>query len=342
MGRKTKRNSITSSEKTKLINPFNMQLRDDFLAYLRSVQRSPQTINAYANDLLIIFTYILERANNKKFTDLTKRELVAFQNWLINENDNSPARVRRLKATISSLSNYITNILDDEEEFKTFKPIVKKIESPVNQPVREKLVLSDEQLEKLFTHLTETKQFKEACMLALAAYSGRRKSELVLFKVSHFDDENIVLGSLYKTPEKIKTKGRGNGKYIHCYTLSKKFKPYLDLWLEDRQAKGIESDWLFPLDSDMTQHMKADTLNSWAVRFSKVLGVDFYWHSLRHFFTTDLIRSGLPDRVIQDIVGWTSADMVKVYTDLDTEEQIGMYFKDGEITAPANNGFGQN
>lgn len=341
MGRNTQQNSITSDEKTKLINPFNMQLREDFLAYLRSVQRSPQTIRAYASDLLIIFTYILERAGNKKFTELTKRELVAFQNWLIHENNNSPARVRRLKATISSLSNYITNILDDEDEFKNFKPIVKKIESPVNQPVREKLVLSDEQLDGLFSYLLDTKQFREACMLALAAYSGRRKSELVLFKVHYFDDENIVLGSLYKTPEKIKTKGRGNGKFIHCYTLSKKFKPYLDLWLADRKEKGIESEWLFPLEDDYDQHMKADTLNSWAVRFSKILGVDFYWHSLRHFFTTDLIRSGLPDRVIQDIVGWTSADMVKVYTDLDTEEQIGMYFHDGEIVTPTNNGFGQ-
>jgi len=31
-------------------------------------------------------------------------------------------------------------------------------------------------------------------------------------------------------------------------------------------------------------------------------------------------------------VGWTSADMVRVYTDIESEEQIGMWFKDGEIT----------
>lgn len=35
-----------------------------------------------------------------------------------------------------------------------------------------------------------------------------------------------MYGSLYKTPEKIKTKGRGSrGKLLTAYTLSKPFKP---------------------------------------------------------------------------------------------------------------------
>ena len=66
-------------------------------------------------------------------------------------------------------------------------------------------------------------------------------------KVSYFDDSNIVYGSLYKTPEKIKTKGRGSrGKQLTCYTLAKPFKPYLDLWLNYRKEHGIDSEWLLP------------------------------------------------------------------------------------------------
>ncbi len=65
-------------------------------------------------------------------------------------------------------------------------------------------------------------------------------------------------------------------------------------------------------------------------------GVDFYWNALRHYFTTNLARAGLPDGVIQEIIGWESSDMVKVYKDMSTEEQLAQYFDDdGEIRKDA-------
>lgn len=332
MARKTKMNDLTSPELVAQVNPENIRLKKDFLDYLRSVQRSPGTIKGYDNDLDIFFVYCMRNLGNKNFSEVTKRDLVSFQNWLINENCNSPSRVRRIKASISSLSNYIEAILDDEEEFKGFRSIVRKIESPVNQPVREKTVLSEEQLDNLLQVLTENKQYEKACMLALAICSGRRKSELVRFKVGDFKDENLVCGgALYKTSETIKTKGFGLGKYIYCYTLAKKFKPYFDNWMQYRAENGIESIWLFPLKENPDEQLKPETLNSWAITFSNILGVDFYWHSLRHYFTTSLARSGLPDGVIQEIIGWTSADMVRIYKDLTTEEQLEQYFDENGI-----------
>ena len=333
MPRKTRQNSITSDEKTALINKSNMRLRDDFLTYLKSVQRSEKTIYGYANDLLIAMTYILDHADNKNFAKLTKRDIAALQNWLINENGNSPSRVRRIKAAMSSLSNYISNILDDEDEFKDFRPIVNKIENPAMQVVRKKTVWSDSELEDLLGKLSETGQHKKACVLALAMCSGRRKSELCRFRVDDFADANIVCGgALYKTGEKIQTKGFGLGKYIHCYTLAKKFKPYFDAWMCERNGLGIQSEWLFPDVNDTSKQINPNTLNGWANLFSDMTGVDFYWHSLRHYFTTQLARAGLPDGVIQQILGWDSADMVGVYKDMSTEEQLAQFFdEDGEI-----------
>lgn len=331
MPRKTQMNKLTSPELISQINPQNLRLKADFLDYLRSIQRSPGTIRGYDNDLNIFFVYCMGNLNNKNFSQITKRDIVAFQNWLINKNGNSPSRVRRIKASISSLSGFVESILDDEEEFKNFRSIVRKIESPVNQPVRDKTVLSEEQLQSLLDKLTEEGKYGKACMLALAMFSGRRKSELVRFRVDDFKDENLVCGgALYKTSETMKTKGFGLGKYIYCYTLAKDFKPYLDRWLAQREKDGIESEWLFPNKEDPTQQMSPDTLNSWAISFSRVLNVDFYWHCLRHAFCTRLVRAGLPENVIQEIIGWSSADMVRVYTDIDSEEQIGMWFSENK------------
>ena len=341
MSRKTKMNSITSPELVSEINPENIRLKDDFLEYLQSVQRSPGTISGYSNDLDIFFVWVLKNARNKFFVDISKRDLVAFQNWLINENQNSPSRVRRIKAAISSLSNFVEAILDDEPEFRGFRSIVRKIENPALQPVREKTVWDDEELEALLSKLVEKKQFDKACYLALAMYSGRRKAELCRFKVSDFDDDKLVCdGALYKSSP-IKTKGRGGGKYIPCYTLAKKFKPYLDMWLKERELSGIKSEWLFPSKDDPDQQMGISTVNSWAETFTRLSGKNFYAHSLRHYFTTSLARAGIPDGVIQSIVAWESSDMVRLYTDIDADEQIGMYFSNGDISVPAKKGFSE-
>ena len=329
MPRKTKMNSITSPELIKNISAENTRIREDYLSYLKSTQKSNGTIYCYENDLNIFFVWNLQFNNNKSFIKISKRDIVSFQNWLINENGNSPARVRRIKATLSSLSNFLESICDDE--YPDFKNIIHKVESPIAQPTREKTVLTNEQLEKLLDYLVENKKYEKACMLALAMCSGRRKAELVRFKTSYFDDENIIYGSLYKTPEMIKTKGRGNGKYLYCYTLSQKFKPYLEMWIDERKRLGIDSEWLFPQSENQKEHLKPATLNSWANTFTKFLDVDFYWHCLRHYFTTSLVRSGLPDSVIQDIIGWSSADMLRLYTDIPVDEQLGRYFDENGI-----------
>lgn len=329
MPRKTKQNSITSPELLEQINPENKRLMEDYLTYLESVQRSPKTIKSYKNDLEIFFTYDLQHLDNKFFVNVTKRDIVSYQNWLMNENKNSPARIRRLKSTLSSLGNFIENILDDE--YKDFRSIVKKIENPVNQPTREKTVLTDEQCQTILDNLVERKKFDKACLFALAMCSGRRKSELVRFKVHYFDDENIIYGSLFKTPEPIRTKGRGLGKMLTCYTIAKDFKPYFDLWIEDRKRRGIESEWLFPDKKDSEKHMSADTLNSWALTYSKIIGENVYLHSLRHFFATKLSESGIPEDVIQDIIGWSTADMCRLYIDTDSDEKIGKYFDENGI-----------
>lgn len=277
MPRKTKQNDITSPELLRQVNPDNMRLKQDFLDYLRSVQRSPKTIAGYDNDIDIFWVWNLTHNNNKFFPKITKRDYASYQSWLINENGNSPARVRRLKSAISSMSNFVANMLDDEDEFKDFRSVVRKVENPAMQQVRKKTVWSDEALDELLGRLTESGQHKKACAVALAMCSGRRKAELCRFRVDDFKEENLVCGgALYKTSEPIQTKGFGLGKFIHCYTLAKKFQPFFDAWMNQRKELGVESEWLFPAAGSPSEQMGDTTLNSWANTFSRMTGEDFY------------------------------------------------------------------
>lgn len=328
MGRKTKRNVITSPELLAQVNPKNMQLLDDFVEYLNSTQRSKTTIRAYISDLHICFVWCLQYNNNEFYCDWTKRQLMKFQTWLINENQNSPARVRRLRASLSSLGNFVESVLDDE--YPEFRNIVNRIEAPVNEPVREKTVLSDADVAMMLNKLVEMRKFKEACFVALAAFSGRRKAELCRFKVDDFSDDKLICGgSLWKSAP-IKTKGRGNGKMIPCYTIVSKFKPYLDLWLTERQRRGINSEWLFPgINTD--EMISTAAADRWMDDLSKLTNKHIYAHSFRHYFTTMLSNEGLPDSVIKDILQWKDISMVGVYIDRDADTTLEMYFDENGI-----------
>ncbi len=283
MGRTTVYNNITTPELLKQVLDDNMYLTKEFLDYLKSIDRAKTTIYQYEQDLNIFWSWNLQFNNNKEFTKITKREFSKFQNHAINEWQWSPKRTRRVKSVISSLSNFIENILDEEPEYEGYRSVIKKIENPVNETVREKTVFEKEELQSLLDTLVENKKYEQACMLSLAMSSGRRKSELTRFKVSYFTEDNVMFGSLYKTPEKVTTKGRGSkGKLLYLYVFKNQFDPYLRLWMEEREKLGITSEWLFPdKTSDGYNNEVAigiDTLNSWAETFSRLLEKDFYWH----------------------------------------------------------------
>ena len=176
--------------------------------------------------------------------------------------------------------------------------------------------------------MTEAGEYEKACYIALAMYGGRRKSELCRFKVSDFADDRVVCsGALYKSAP-ILTKGN---KYLECYTLKKKFDPYFNRWMQYRLEHGIDSEWLFPRADNPSEHVEISTLNSWANTFSRMTGRDWYAHSLRHYFVSALSKAGIPDGVVVEIMGWSSAEMFSVYNDNPKDDRIAMYFNDGDI-----------
>lgn len=329
MGRSTVYNQIVTPEKLTTVNPENIALGDDWLEYLQSVDRSPQSIKAYRNDLKIFWVWNSENNKNKFFTQLTKREIAKFQNHAINTWGWSPNRIRRVKSCLSSLSNYISNVLDDEAEFQNFKPIIRKIENPVKNVVREKTILSDEEVEYLLHVLVDQKEYERAACVAIAAFSGMRKAELLQMKCSFFDDEHFVYDAMWKT-DKIRTKGFGKLGHQMSKFILYGAKPYIDLWMTYRQEHGIDSEWMFVTrvknkDGTYSYPQRKD-LSLWTDDFTEILNKDFYFHCLRHFTCSWLHRMNLPSHVIQEFFGWASSEMLQIYNDITAEDEFQKYF----------------
>lgn len=338
MARSTVYNLITTDEKIEKINEDNKWLMSEFLDYLASVDRSPKTIVGYKNDLNIFFCWNMENNNNKEFVKINKREIAKFQNYALNEWKWSPKRIRRVKSTLSSLSNFIENILDEEEGFENFRSIIKKIESPANEAVREKTVLSNEQVEFLLDELVKRGEYEKSCAIAIAAFSGMRKAELLLMKMEYFTPEHIVFDCLYKT-DKIRTKGRGrNGKLLNKYVMIKVDK-YIDLWRKKREELGIDSEWVFVVKQG-NEWIQRASLDTWTDEFSEILGEDFYFHSLRHYVCTNMASSNLPADIIREYFGWSDVGLIQVYNDSSAVDDFGKYFSaDGVVKQDESKGF---
>lgn len=312
------------------INPKNKELLKSALSYYKSSDRTKTTITNYKNQLEIFFCWNYRENGDKFFIDLRKRDFINFLGYVRSELHASSNRVSSFKAVLSSFSN-ATEIMYDEE-YPQFRNLVRTLEPVIKAPIRDKTVLSEEQVEEYLAKLTEMGKYQLACYLALLASSGCRKSEMIQMKVSFFDEAHEEFdGFMYKT-DNIRSKGRGSqGKVIGRYVIKETFRPYFDAWMKQREEKGIQSEYLFIVHrGDDWEPAKISTMDSFADSISKMFNIDFYNHCVRHYFCTKLKKNNLPDEVVVQVLHWSSPDMVKIYNDIPQEELLSNFFgKDG-------------
>ena len=273
----------------------------------------------------VFFCWNYNENEDKFFIDLKKRDFVRYLGYLRGLGLSSN-RVASLKSAISSLANCIEVL--DEDLYPNFRNLIKSLEPVRKEPVREKTVLTDEQVKECLDKLLAQNQCQIACALALSFASGMRKAELTRMKVEFFDDAHLILnGKMYKTGI-IKTKGHGSsGKQIPKYVLRDKFQPYFDAWMKQREERGIESPWLFVTTSEgKFVQATVSQMNTYAEKIGALMNVPFYFHCMRHLWTTNMQKEGISDSAIAEIQSWNSLEMVKRYSDIPTEEHWAQFF----------------
>ena len=331
MGRNTVYNAgLVTLEKWEKVSKDNKNLMKDFLDYLRAQNRSPQTIFQYESQLKIVLCYIMENFDNKFFCDIKKREWVRFVGYLVNDLDLSPNRVSSIKSAISSMSNYIENILDEEYNYRN---LIKNIPTPDKATVRDKSVFTQEQMEEVLDELVARGKLEVACFLSLLMSCGCRKAEAIQMKVDFFTNKYLVLDNRFWLTPEIRCKGRGKqGKQLRKFVIVDRFSKYLNLWMEERKNKGINSEWLLPVYKDGNYEQPSiATANSWVATISRItedkFQCDYYAHSSRHYFVTSLAKDGYPDAIITKIVGWAKgSNLIGVYNDMTDDEELEGFF----------------
>ena len=139
-GRETFRKVITSDELIAQINPENIKLMERFLKNF-ATKRSPKSVIVYKSNLHIFFVWNLLENSNKPFAKIRKLEMLDFFDYALSELRWSPNRFHQCHSSLSSFSNWIESYYDEVDGYENFRNIVKKIEKPTKEAVREKTVL---------------------------------------------------------------------------------------------------------------------------------------------------------------------------------------------------------
>ena len=320
-GRETFRKVITSEKLIAQINPENVKLMERFLKNF-ATKRSPKSVVVYRSNLNIFFVWNLLENDNRHFTEIKKIHLMDFFDYGLSELHWSPNRFNTVHSTLSSFSAWIENFFD--EEYPLFRNLLPKIEKPVKENVREKTVLQQEDINKIFAILEEKNKVQEQCLLALAVSCGARVSELARFTTDLIDEDNSVFDGLFlKTTNKIATKGRGtSGKMLDKFIIKDMFLPYYKKWLPIREQimkeSGKEHDYVFITKDGNPAN--ADRLRDWIGNWGDIVGRPSYPHLYRHRHISMLRENSVDDELIVYLTGWaegTGHAMIAIYDDAD-------------------------
>jgi len=323
MPRKTIKVKITNPDLTKQINSENIKLMNLFLRDKGS-RSSEKTIENYKSDILIFYTWNLLYNNNTFFIDIKKLQVSEFFIYATEELHFGSARYARLKSCLSSMSNFIERMLDDE--YPNFRNIILKAVEPMPKEfVREKTVFSDEEINKLISDLEADGEIQIVCWLSLAIASGCRFSELLRFTLDLIDENNTAYEGIFlETTKAIRTKGRGRaGKQLKKYIIKDIFWSKYQQWLALRSEilNKNEKDHNSIFIKDNGDPATESTARGWVHKVQSYLDKPFYCHSLRHYSVSFLGRKKIRPELIKSLFGWEDVNLVFLYDDVEAKDK---------------------
>lgn len=323
MGRQTFKKVITTPEVMEKINPKNKKLQKTFLKE-KSRKCSDATLVQYESALNIFFAWNVIEGENKFYPEIKKIEISQFFDYILEELKVNGKRFAFFKSVLSGLSDCVIKLYD--EEYPTFRNFISAIIENVPKPdVREKTVWTEEDIDNLLEDLLKKNKIQDACLAALAFYSGMRISELVQVKMDWISEDSTAYSGLFYETPKMRTKGAGKqGKVISRLIIKDLFKPYYDKWVEERkkilEKKKVE-DHGFMFINKQGQPASMEVLRGICAKWETIIGKTSYIHSARHAYTT-LLKSKYKcsDEFVKTVVRWSSIDLVSTYNDMSEDE----------------------
>jgi integrase len=223
-------------------NQVNEDYRTLVEEYISVQNHSPQTKKQYTSGLRQFGWYVCQSMNNKHLYKITKRDFLRYISYLRDNRKLSSSALSFKKACVSSLCNYIENVVADEDEnYKTFRNFTRGLPAIPKNRVYDKVKVTYDEYMQMMDVLESDENYLGMAWLATAFRVGARRAEIIQFK-SEILDYPIPEGQSYILSHNVRGKGKSTDGKILQYMIPLDVIPYWKRWIDER---GYESEYIF-------------------------------------------------------------------------------------------------
>jgi len=279
---------------------------------------TPESIRHYQANLNIFIQYLDEHDISP--LDLDVDTLRNFLSYLMEERQVKFKTLENYFSVLSSFYDYLMfeGHVDTNLVLPFRKRYLKRYKNGQEQSTRQ--LLSVEQLSTLVSAVMDP---RDRAMIVLLAKTGIRRGEMLKLDVSDIDWSE---GSAMLKP----TPKRSNRRVFFDDEASRA----LHRWMRVRDKLETSSDALFvsyQTGSRLSRNAAWKAIVNPAIKLgfhnadSDKFEDHFGPHCLRHWFTTHLIRSGMPREYVKELRGDRRAEAIDIYHHIDAAELRRMY-----------------
>lgn len=304
----------------------NESYRDLVKEFLEVQNHSPATKKQYESTLKQFGWYLFSSLNNKHFAKISKRDFLRYISYLRDNRKMSSSAINTRKASVSSLCNYIENVIaEDDEIYKQFRNFTRGLPSIPRNRVYDKIKVTKDEYDLMMKVLEEDENWLGMAWLATAFRVGARRAEIIQLKCQILDypvpdNQNYVLSHVVR--------GKGpstDGKPLE-YMVPLDVLPYWRKWIE---ARGYESEYVFT--TRYGKEIKAVSL-TWADDFcantlSDILERRINVHIFKNSCITYLLESGIEISLVSKFVAHhNDISTTSIYDLRDFQEEKNQIF----------------
>ena len=300
-----------------------------FVTYKTVVQgRAAKTVNAYAYDLTVFFSYLSNKKNKRPLEEklspeelcsfvtmdliekITKLEILEYLFYANSLDNKAATRARKL----SSIRSFYKYLYKNEGSIKSDP--AQDIETPHLKSKNPKFLDESESVELLSTaaESDEKNAVRNYCIITLFLNCGMRVSELCGISMGDFSDNYT----------KVRVTGKGSKERILYLNdaCQKAVRDYIKVRSEIPDIKKEAKDAFFI--SRNKRRIAVKTVQWVVYKYVDMAGLGgkgISAHKLRHTAATLMYQSGKVDiRTIKDILGHEQLNTTQIYTHVSSHQ----------------------
>lgn len=271
----------------------NKELIEEFIRVKKLKGLSPNTLNAYSNELNKFREYSCKLLIDYKPEDL--REYLTFRQQLENCSNVTLNNYRRI------LSTFYKHL--EVEEYILRNPM--KAVGHIKEPKRIKKPFTDEEIEKLRNALYRDYDYRDIAIFELLLSSGIRLSECEGLDIDDIDFDSRTFTVI----------GKGNKERL-CY-----FGTKAKLALEDYLiVRSDDNPALFVTINQPYKRLGKSGIGTMIRDLGRYVDVECHPHKFRRTLATKLNRREVPLEQIQKILGHNNINTTLIYTSVDQDD----------------------